>query len=239
MPDLRSLRVAQTTSQLLRAHHLKQQPVWLPVVARTPPITDFERKPPPSFHAIRTSKKGKVRRVFEPQRIQYTEDKLRARFYQEHPWELARPVLLIENDGNDAHRYDWSRIEQPGKQLSGESVVQRQLYLMREVSPRLGKDQAYRLACEEFYKLRSYEAVERRIAVEEALAFNTQFNKSQTEIGLDLEDKVVAQWREKAIQANNLIQPSAVIESGRQLGSDTEDDSDNSADDDDAFTRNL
>lgn len=213
MPDLRPLRVAQTTSQLLKAQHLKQQPVWLPVVARTPPISEFDRKLPPSFHTIRTSKKGKIRRVFDIQRVRYMEDGLRERFYEEHPWELARPVLLTENDGNDSKNYDWSKIEQPGKQLSGESVVQRQMYLMTQASPKFDKDQAYRKACEEFYKLRTIESVEKRIAVEEAMAFGARFNKSQTEIGLELEDKVVAQWRKQALQARNLVQPNILSQS--------------------------
>jgi small subunit ribosomal protein S23 len=33
---------------------------------------------------------------------------------------LARPRLIVEDSGNDAKRYDWSKIVQPGKQLDGE-----------------------------------------------------------------------------------------------------------------------
>lgn len=210
MPDLRSLRVAQITSQLLKAQHLKHSPNWLSTVGRTSPIQNFDRRPPPSFHAVRRSKKNKVRRVFDLQRICYAEDKLRERFYKEHPWELARPVTLVENEGDDSKHHDWSKIEQPGKQLSGESVVQRQIYLMNQNEPRLGKDQAYRRACEEFYKLRMFEAVEKRIAMEEGMAFGALFNKSQTEIGLELEDQVVARWRAQALQARNLTSPMSI-----------------------------
>lgn len=207
MPDLRALRVAQTTSQLLQAKHLKQQPAWLPTVARIPPSTDISRKPPPSFHANKPSRDGKARKIFELQRIRYTEDRLRQRFYKEHPWELARPVLLVEDSGRSSQKYDWSRIAQKGKQLSGESVIQRQLYLMKTAMPRMTTEDAYRTACEEFYRLRRYEALEKRIAVEEAMAYGTEFNKSQTEIGLELEQRVVEQWREKAVAAKSLVQP--------------------------------
>lgn len=145
--------------------------------------------------------------MFELQRIRYREDELRKRFFKEHPWELARPVQLLENDGDDTKHHDWSKITQTGKQLSGESVVQRQLYLMTQVSPPMTKDKAYLHACQEFYKLRTFEAVEKRIAMEEAMAFGAQFNKSQVEVGLELEAKVIADWRIKALQARNLVQP--------------------------------
>lgn len=148
-----------------------------------------------------------MRKVFELQRIRYTEDKLRQRFYKEHPWELARPVLLVENSGKALETYEWSCIKQRGKQLSGESLVQRQLYLMKRAEPRMTTEDAYRTACEEFYRERRYEALEKRISVEEAMAFGADLNKSQTEIGLELEQKVIEQWREKAIAAKSLVQP--------------------------------
>ncbi|CCG82640.1 37S ribosomal protein S25,mitochondrial [Taphrina deformans PYCC 5710] len=209
MPDLRPLRVAQTTSQLLQAKHLKQQPLWLPTVSRIPPSSDISRKVLPTFGSAKTAKNRKVKRVFEPQRIKYIEDNLRQRFYKEHPWELARPVLLVENDGQDAAHHDWSKIMQKGKQLSGESVVQRQRYLMTTASPRLSRDKAYLQACSEFYAIRSHEAIETRIAMEEALAYGTKFDKSQVEVGLELESRVIADWREKALQAKSLVQPAA------------------------------
>jgi small subunit ribosomal protein S23 len=61
--------------------------------------------------------------MFQPQRIVYPEDELRTRFFQDHPWELARPRILVESDGKDFMRYDWSKIQQVGKQLDGERLV--------------------------------------------------------------------------------------------------------------------
>ena len=45
---------------------------------------------------------------------------LRSDFFGDHPWELARPRLVVEDSGNDAKGYDWRTIQQKGKQLDGE-----------------------------------------------------------------------------------------------------------------------
>lgn len=58
--------------------------------------------------------------MFKPQTIEYEEDQLRREFYSDHPWELARPRIVLENDGRDSQRCDWSRIQQLGRPLNGE-----------------------------------------------------------------------------------------------------------------------
>jgi small subunit ribosomal protein S23 len=58
--------------------------------------------------------------MFQPLPITYPEDKLRSEFFGDHPWELARPRLVVEDNGNDAKDYNWETIVQPGKQLDGE-----------------------------------------------------------------------------------------------------------------------
>ena len=45
---------------------------------------------------------------------------LRREFFKDHPWELARPRILLEDDGKDSQKTDWSRIQQKEKALSGE-----------------------------------------------------------------------------------------------------------------------
>lgn len=45
---------------------------------------------------------------------------LRKDFFKDHPWELARPRMIIEDEGKDSHKIDWSSIEQKEKALSGE-----------------------------------------------------------------------------------------------------------------------
>jgi small subunit ribosomal protein S23 len=58
--------------------------------------------------------------MFQPMPIVYPEDKLRSEFFGDHPWELARPRVVLENDGKDGEKWDWSRIVQLGKKLDGE-----------------------------------------------------------------------------------------------------------------------
>jgi len=58
--------------------------------------------------------------MFQPMSIVYPEDRLRSEFFGDHPWELARPRVILENDGKDGEKWDWSRIVQPGKKLDGE-----------------------------------------------------------------------------------------------------------------------
>lgn len=66
------------------------------------------------------SRTRKPSKMFKPQPIEYEEDQLRKEFYGDHPWELARPRIILENSGKDGQRYDWSRIQQKGKALDGE-----------------------------------------------------------------------------------------------------------------------
>ncbi|ORY83072.1 mitochondrial ribosomal protein S25-domain-containing protein, partial [Protomyces lactucae-debilis] len=182
--------------------HLKKQPAWLPTVARTPPSTNFARTPAPAFQSRPKIKAGKPR-LFQPQRIEYTEDALRRRFYTEHPWELARPVKILETDGQDGKRFDWSKLRQAGRALTGENVVQRQQYLMTHEQK--SRDEAYDMARQEFYKERMVEQVERTIAMEEALAFGATFDKSEMQVGLELEDQVLVDWKAKATAAKQLV----------------------------------
>jgi small subunit ribosomal protein S23 len=58
--------------------------------------------------------------MFRPQPIEYEEDHLRKVFYKDHPWELARPRIVLENDGRDGQKCDWSKIQQVGRPLNGE-----------------------------------------------------------------------------------------------------------------------
>lgn len=85
---------------------------------------------PPSEILVRTSpvqlqapnpRMHKPKRTFIPQPITYEEDDLRRTFFKDHPWELARPRIITEFDGQDARYVDWSTgLRQPGMQLSGE-----------------------------------------------------------------------------------------------------------------------
>ena len=97
------------------------RPVWYDVVEKFPPSQPLIRTQPVRHQPTsRTSKLRKRSKIFQPQRISYEEDSLRQVFFRDHPWELARPRVLLENNGKDGQNFDWSKIKQPGRQLDGE-----------------------------------------------------------------------------------------------------------------------
>jgi small subunit ribosomal protein S23 len=118
--DFRPLRVRQTAKALFDSKRNPNLPQWYDVVGNIPPGETLARpvlRTPKVRHARKASK------LFKPLPITYAEDKLRSEFFGDHPWELARPRLVVENSGNDAKKYDWSKIVQPGKQLDGERYM--------------------------------------------------------------------------------------------------------------------
>ena len=119
--DLRPLQVYRTATHLLKTSRLKARPPWLDVVYRIPPAEALVRPQPVQHHAprkVRASKKAS--KMFQPQVIIYPEDEIRRQFFADHPWELARPRVVLENDGKDAQALDWSRLRQRGRPVDGE-----------------------------------------------------------------------------------------------------------------------
>ncbi|KAF2872326.1 mitochondrial ribosomal protein S25-domain-containing protein [Massariosphaeria phaeospora] len=188
--DFRPLRVRQTAKALFDAKRVPHLPQWYAVVGDIPPGETLAR---PVQRAPRPRGTKKASRIFQPLPIQYPEDKLRSDFFGDHPWELARPRLIVENSGNDSRGQDWSKIVQPGKQLDGESVVQRQMWLMRHQA--MSKPAAYDLARREFYQHRHLEDIRRRVAKEEALHVGAYFGKGPLAIGMELEDRSWEKWK--------------------------------------------
>jgi hypothetical protein len=122
--QFRPARVYQTVTTLMD-HRVQpglkvQEPVWYRVVESIPPSEILTRPLPPQ-HKAANPRTRKPSRLFQPQSLVYEEDALRKQFYKDHPWELARPRMIIEMDGKDAQRFDWSTgLRQPGIALSGE-----------------------------------------------------------------------------------------------------------------------
>ncbi|KAG9238400.1 37S ribosomal protein S25, mitochondrial [Amylocarpus encephaloides] len=203
--NLKPARVYQTAAATINASRGVQPPPWFSTIESIPP-SEILTRPQPAVQRgkiIRNSKSRKPSKSFQPLQIVYYEDRLRKAFYSDHPWELARPRILLENDGRDAQRCNWQNIQQPGFPLTGESVVQRQLYLMDVEGKQ--KMEAYDIARKEFYALRHEEEVERRVAKEEALWSGAYFGKGPLEVGMELEDKVYEEWKDWAlIQAERL-----------------------------------
>jgi small subunit ribosomal protein S23 len=123
--DLRPAQVLHKATMLLDTKMLAAKPPWFDAMARIPPgeklVRPAHRFGPRSAGA-RTARKARrgASRMFQPLPITFPEDRLRGEFYGDHPWELARPKVVVENTGFDARGWEWSRIEQPGKSLDGE-----------------------------------------------------------------------------------------------------------------------
>ncbi|KAL2755283.1 hypothetical protein ACRALDRAFT_2104448 [Sodiomyces alcalophilus JCM 7366] len=198
----RAARVYQTLTQEMATrvmpHYRVQEPPWYKVLGAVPPSELFTR-PIPVQHTARNPRAKKPKNIYKPQQIIYEEDELRSRFYKDHPWELARPRIVLELDGRDALRCDWSKgLRQPGIALSGECVVQRQLWLMHNKG--MSQDYAYDVARREFYALRQEEEIERRVAREEARYVGAYFGKNRLDISQILEDKEFETWKKWAAQ---------------------------------------
>lgn len=228
--------ILETTAQLIRAGRGStrnklgaiNEPSWYRVVASHPPTTNLALKAHHLEEYINQEQKFKVgeerrsrgtyvtrnkqgfsvkpQHLYRPKLIRFVEDKIRQLFYDQHPWELARPKLVVENDGKDAARIkDWSSIYQKNKKLDGESVVQRTLYLISSGAYQ-PQDwlKAYDQARVEFYRLRMREEAETQVAAEEAAMFGSVFGKSYIQHGVEQEQKVIDKWVDEAIEATKV-----------------------------------
>lgn len=119
--DFRPHRVHHTATQLLNTERITKTPPWYDVVGTITPAQALVRTQPlPHQHRKAPPKTKKASKLFQPQKISYEEDTLRKEFFKDHPWELARPRMTIENDGKDYQKTDWRQIRQTEKSLSGE-----------------------------------------------------------------------------------------------------------------------
>ncbi|KAB8068738.1 37S ribosomal protein S25, mitochondrial [Aspergillus leporis] len=213
--NLTALQVRQTAIQQKAAKKISRLPQWADVVRDIPPAQVLVRIQPQQHQLVRQRVKTppgaskpqvvfeaqekrvnpkKASRMFQPVEIKYEEDQLRKEFFRDHPWELARPRVVLESSGKDYENYNWSRLQQPGKRLDGESVVQRQLWLLNNV-PDMTKSAAYDVARREFYRLRLQEDIERRVAAEEAEATGATFGPTRLEVGMELENQEYERWK--------------------------------------------
>ncbi|AGO11575.1 AaceriADL211Cp [[Ashbya] aceris (nom. inval.)] len=237
-----AVNVLDRTSFYLQAGLLKKTPAWYNVVTRIPPATKFAREPKlydpvsgkysgnldtttdrinrntETYKTRAGSSDRRTANVYKPAKLRFIEDKLRSLFFQQHPWELSRPKVLVENMGNE--QYEWSQMLQLGKPLDGESVVQRTLYLLKS-----GAHQellaAYDQARFEFYRLRMQQELEEQIAYEEATMFGSVFKATAVEHGLQQEQKVLDRWKEDVVAGMQLM--SAKKSSAKQSWADAAD----------------
>ena len=221
--NLAALQVRRQALANLETERTKVRPAWLDITADIPPAQIFTRQqpiqhpltkiriktiPPPPDSGARlppctstivttikpTRRKKRASQVFQPVPIRYEEDELRKQFYNHHPWELARPRVVLETNGDNSTLHDHSRnVRSPNAPLSGESVVQRQLYLLHNI-PDITESQAYDVARKEFYAHRLREDIERRVAAEEAEAVGADFGPSLNQRSVEIENHMYDDW---------------------------------------------
>jgi small subunit ribosomal protein S23 len=205
--NLTPLRVRRRALANLETRRTTTRPVWLDIVGDIPPAQIFIRSQPqkhplaelrskPFPPTSSTKRKRKASKLFQPVQIKYEEDQLRKRFFSDHPWELARPRVVLERDGDEGKGVDWSRgVKQRGRPTTGEDVVQRQLHLL-QTELGLTIDQAYDKARKEFYDIRRQEDIQRRIAAEEAENSGAYFGPSILQWSMQIENKQYDDWEE-------------------------------------------
>lgn len=132
--------LAKHVNNLIKGKLLNKTPVWLPVLQAIPPGPSIIRAQQPNINltaqtveekellqqqqqnnntgsSIRHKQKHLRTKPPRPRPIVYPEDKLRRQFYKDHPFELSRPKVLVEND-NGLNRTDYSQLLLPGMKLS-------------------------------------------------------------------------------------------------------------------------
>ena len=122
--DLRPLHVHR-----LASHWLKVEPTrtrrniapWYDVIGSIPPSEALVRTQPIQHsERSRRPRTKKASKLFQPQTISYEEDRLRREFFGDHPWELARPRMVIEDGSRKESKEDWSQIRTPDRTFNGE-----------------------------------------------------------------------------------------------------------------------
>ncbi|ESW97298.1 hypothetical protein KL918_000905 [Ogataea parapolymorpha] len=213
--------VLKRTSDFLRSGLVKEQPAWYKPVAYHPPKqAQHKIIRPEKFSKLKKlsvpSRSGNLYKtrltpydlkldLLKPQNLKFLEDKIRNVFYQQHPWELADPKSLIENEHIiDNKNQNWSHMRQLTKKLDGESVVQRTLYLMQ--NEKLNLVQAYEKAKYEYYRLKIEEETEMNVTREEHEMFGAVYDKTIVEQGFDKETEVIKKWKVRALEETQVLE---------------------------------
>lgn len=221
-------QVLQRTSEYMSAGLVRSQPAWYKAVAYNPPKYAFDKKVRAEvlekikqeeitslnaineklhngFYVTRIKNRNiKAKKLLGAQTLTFIEDDLRLLFYKQHPWELADPKNLIENEntlGNE--NFDWSHLRQWGKKLDGESVVQRTMYLLNHTEQSLLE--CYEQAKFEYYRLKIEDETEMNIAREESEMLGAVYPKTAIEKGFEKEQEVLTKWKKDALEQTKIM----------------------------------
>ncbi|CAD1812101.1 Mitochondrial ribosomal protein S25 family protein [Candida parapsilosis] len=228
--------VLSRTSAYLQSGVIKQKPVWFDIVAKYPPKHNLVKKPyvheaestDPRNDLLKPKKQGlsksqlfKTRpssseisnrnnEIHRIPKLKFLEDELRNYFYLQHPWELARPKNLIENNGDEIlKKCDWSHMLQLHKPLDGESVIQRAMYILQNDDKVKDIFEAYDLARFEFYRLRMAEEMESHIAKEESAMYGAVYESTNIDWNLTTEQQYVDDWVKLAAEQTQVLEANA------------------------------
>lgn len=221
--------VLERTSHYLRLGLLKQKPAWFDVVGAHPPSVNLTKKPKlfdnhlqpedplkamyskiDGNYKARTNaadRKQKNNLVSRVPKLEFLEDQLRDVFYHQHPWEFARPKVLVETLGDDNSRCDWSHMLQLAKPLDGESVVQRTMWLLNEAKANgtpTSLFDAYDTARFEFYRLRMAEEMSSAVSREESTMYGAVFPTLHMEHGVQQEQEYIDVWAKVAAESTKV-----------------------------------
>ncbi|KPI42615.1 37S ribosomal protein S25, mitochondrial [Cyphellophora attinorum] len=238
--NLSAQRVRQKALAFVKTGRHPENPLWADIMADVPPAQILTRQQPtqhtltetrttrlPDGKIAQTTKaigtrssagdrNRRIKHIYMPNKLRYEEDKLRSQFFADHPWELARPRLLVETDGNQHAHADWSTgLQQPGIPVSGESVAQRQLWLLQN-TPDITVPEAYDIARKEFYAIRRRQQIGQRIAAEEAENNGVDYGPSSMSKGMGKEAEVFDEWMVWAEKENMAIMQRQASFAGQQ-----------------------
>ena len=121
-------QVPEAVSRLLKSTLIITPPVWYQaVLANPPPILLARRsRPRPSLNQSSSTTTSKAstsshhtkRPRYQPQEIEYEEDRIRRQFFRDFPFEALRPTSLVEGfeviQENPVNGPEWTSLEQRG-----------------------------------------------------------------------------------------------------------------------------
>ena len=136
--------LAQKLTLLVEARKIKE-PKFLKAMKLYPPPAPTTRNVEPKEIGMFQPAKLPTY-TFKTYEIKYDEDEIRELFYAQHPFEVRRPIEF-----ESAEETVWDSIHgRPKQSLKGENVIQRTLYLLKDMDA----SSAYKQALSEFYKER-------------------------------------------------------------------------------------
>lgn len=149
----------------------RPKPIWFDTVQSNPPLS-FKNHP-----------------NAKPPKLVYPEDKLRVRFYRDHPFELDSPLSLGKEQS--------ASFDLEAAVISPEWAIQRQLQLMETG---MKETAAYQKACEEFELRKAEIEVAERLARQEQLQVQRENLKPLSQL---LDSVFLEEKREIEYKKNN------------------------------------